>query len=112
MKLYGTITSERASKGQGGNEFLDYILSVGSSKDSREVLKIRAKVYHNEKAEECFAVYGTWHGASEEEKMLHCGVLEKGERKKGECQNRDANGNACWDCECPSGSPCGSTKDE
>lgn len=26
MKLYGTITSERASKGQGGNEYLDILI--------------------------------------------------------------------------------------
>lgn len=29
MKLYATVTSERATKGQGGNEFIDYILTVG-----------------------------------------------------------------------------------
>lgn len=28
MKLYATTTSERASKGQGGNEFLDVFLQV------------------------------------------------------------------------------------
>ena len=27
MKLYATVTSERASKGQGGNEFLDLVLT-------------------------------------------------------------------------------------
>ena len=26
-----------------------------------------------------------------------------------ECQNKDSNGNACYDCESPTGSPCGST---
>lgn len=28
MKLYATVTSERATKGQGGNDFLDVFLTV------------------------------------------------------------------------------------
>lgn len=34
MKLYATTTSERASKGQGGNKFINIELSRGSVKDS------------------------------------------------------------------------------
>ena len=35
MKLYATITSERASKGQGGNEWINLELRSGSTKDSK-----------------------------------------------------------------------------
>jgi hypothetical protein len=38
MKLYGTITSERASKGQGGNEYLHMTIT-------REVNGERVPVY-------------------------------------------------------------------
>lgn len=31
MKLYATITSERASKGQGGNKYINIDLFVGSA---------------------------------------------------------------------------------
>ena len=34
MKLYATITSERASKGQGGNEYLDIDITVRRSNGS------------------------------------------------------------------------------
>ena len=40
MKLYATTTSERASKGQGGNQFIETVYQVGSAKDSRVVAKI------------------------------------------------------------------------
>lgn len=32
MKLYATITSERASKGQGGNEFIESIITIDEGK--------------------------------------------------------------------------------
>ena len=38
MKLYAIVTSERASKGQGGNEFLDIEVS---DENKRDFLKIR-----------------------------------------------------------------------
>lgn len=37
MKLYATTTSERASKGQGGNEYLNIDLFVGSAKESMPI---------------------------------------------------------------------------
>lgn len=33
MKLYAKITSERATKGQGGNDYLDIDLTVGDAKN-------------------------------------------------------------------------------
>lgn len=40
MKLYATVTSERASKGQGGNEYVNIDLMRGSAKDSKQCYKI------------------------------------------------------------------------
>ena len=34
MKLYATVSSERATKGQGGNEYLKISLTVGSAKNA------------------------------------------------------------------------------
>ena len=34
MKLYATVASERATKGQGGNEYLDIDIFVGSRDNS------------------------------------------------------------------------------
>ena len=36
MKLYAKITSERASKGQGGNKYLEIELLVGSRDDQND----------------------------------------------------------------------------
>lgn len=48
MKLYATTTSERASKGQGGNKELAISLRIGSAKNNRQVLFIRAVVLPKE----------------------------------------------------------------
>lgn len=80
MKLYATVTSERASKGQGGNNFLDVALLVGDARTQREVVRLKTKVYQDKNGEDCFAVYGTWHGATEAEKILYTGYLLKDER--------------------------------
>jgi hypothetical protein len=32
MKLYGTITSERATKGQGGNKYINFQITAGENK--------------------------------------------------------------------------------
>jgi hypothetical protein len=37
MKLYATITSERASKGQGGNQFLDIVIRNESQEEMMTV---------------------------------------------------------------------------
>lgn len=39
MNLYATISSERASKGQGGNKHLDIDVFVGSAKESVKILE-------------------------------------------------------------------------
>lgn len=40
MKLYATVTSERASKGQGGNKFVDFMLT---GETRRAVLYLKAR---------------------------------------------------------------------
>lgn len=44
MKLYATITSERASKGQGGNKYLFVDIMAGSSKNSERIAILRVEV--------------------------------------------------------------------
>lgn len=48
MKMYATTTSERASKGQGGNDQLDISLAIGSTANSKQVLRILARVLPKE----------------------------------------------------------------
>lgn len=48
MKLYATTTSERASKGQGGNEYLD----VSFSLTGKNVLNLKAEVRNNKETGE------------------------------------------------------------
>ena len=84
MKLYATVTSERASKGQGGNKFLDVAVLVGDARTQREVIRLKAKTFLDSNGVESYAILGSWHGATEQEKVLHTGTI-KGERQKGEC---------------------------
>lgn len=84
MKLYATVTSERASKGQGGNKFLDVAVLVGDARIQQEVIRIKAKTFIDSNGVESYAILGSWHGATEQEKMLHTGTI-KGEKQKGEC---------------------------
>ena len=51
MKLYATTTSERASKGQGGNKHLDIVLQAGEARAEVASVhlvpdKSREGVYH------------------------------------------------------------------
>lgn len=68
MKLYATITSERASKSQGGNEWIETILSVD------RVSKVR--LYMDADA---IRLYGGENGS-----ILLYEQHEKGKRQKGE----------------------------
>ena len=53
MKLYATITSERASKSQGGNEYLIIDLMVGSAKESEQVGQVELYLYDDDKQHGC-----------------------------------------------------------
>ena len=39
MNLYGTIETERASKSQGGNKFINYIVTVDKTQVARVLVK-------------------------------------------------------------------------
>jgi hypothetical protein len=84
MKLYATITSERASKGQGGNEYVDIILKGAHE---TEVMRLN------------FMVDGagyTLRGWTHDNRYLEQKIEEnmtKGEKQKGEI---DLQGKA-WD---------------
>ncbi len=43
MKLYATVTSERASKGQGGNKQVDIELMVGDAKNPKQIARLVLK---------------------------------------------------------------------
>ena len=45
MKLYAAVTSERASKGQGGNEWIEFIMSI--DKDVNKQVRLYADGIHS-----------------------------------------------------------------
>lgn len=45
MKLYATVNSERASKGQGGNQYIDIKLVVGNKHNQIEVGIVRLRAH-------------------------------------------------------------------
>ena len=48
MNLYSTTTSERASKSQGGNEYLDTIFRVGDTHDNKVIGTISLSIEDDE----------------------------------------------------------------
>lgn len=56
MKLYATTTSERASKGQGGNKFVSVLLTAGENKTNM----LEATLEHEETETE--HIYRLWNG--------------------------------------------------
>lgn len=78
MKLYATVTSERASKGQGGNKYL--IIEVKAEKF--DGIPTRANQYRLSLSADptCNKLYAELHDYSTGETI----VLTKGEKEKGE----------------------------
>lgn len=97
MKLYATTTSERASKGQGGNEYLNidildenkniimYISVIVRNK------KPTIKIYHDMEIQQ-----------SPLEKIMSSGEQSKGKQKKDECERcgkqTDGKHRHCFEC--------------
>ena len=78
MKLYATTTSERASKGQGGNKFIEIDLRYGSKNNS-------IREYFITYTKDKLIVEG-------EEGVLFENFITKGKSQKGEmysCDNDD-----------------------
>ncbi len=73
MKLYATVTSERASKGQGGNEYLDIVIHAGSERRIISTIQVR-KITGN------VTIYTVYAG---DEKIGEL-IDTKGEKQKGE----------------------------
>lgn len=82
MKLYATTTSERASKGQGGQKYIQVNLTT----EKKHWISLTMKV--NEKRN----VYELWVTHENElPKLIKERSITKGEKKKGEtiCARRD-----------------------
>ncbi len=86
MKLYATTTSERASKGQGGNEKL--IIEIQAGSERKLLARLHVEQFHGN-----VAIYSLIQGGVGGEKIaelidLNC-VCEKcrakGKKKKDEC---------------------------
>lgn len=78
MTLYATTTSERASKGQGGNKFIRVNFAIGSAKDSKEVMSIVL----DDKG--IFTIRDKNHNVFEEIHIENLLLVSKGKQKKGE----------------------------
>lgn len=75
MKLYATTTSERASKGQGGNNEIAITLNVGSANDSRTVALIKIVALVGGGYEILYR-----NNETDETKVLQKGNITKGEK--------------------------------
>ena len=89
MKLYATVTSERATKGQGGNEHVTIELTAGNAKEPVWMGSITMR----EIAPDTFQVFYTAPrtGKGDKSGILYQANLTgsvfstKGKRQKGEC---------------------------
>ena len=85
MKLYATITSERATKGQGGNNEIKIDLMVGSRKNSRTIGKLwffRNRLNGSDDKLNHYCLY--WTDENGNQKLLQEDLIEKGKKQKGE----------------------------
>ena len=72
MKLYATVTSERASKGQGGNEYINFNL-----KDENENVFVEVRAIPDGTSNRV-SVWIKGHGHT------HSVNVQKGEKQKGD----------------------------
>jgi len=102
MKLYGTITSERASKGQGGNDFIHATISL--NKETKEQLCI--KITQNALNENKLMI---WVSLYNPEKMSETIIYNHPYFRKDNKQ-KDENEYRCikhaWHCEGEGAYPC------
>ena len=57
MKLYATTTSERASKGQGGNDYLNIDILI----NDRTQPAFRARIINDEKLGQTYITFQSYH---------------------------------------------------
>lgn len=79
MKMYATVSSERATKGQGGNNHLDIDIFVGSSNESKKIIEGTITPEGNG-----YVVYITTLGQGDDDQCIDTIVKVKAEQKKGE----------------------------
>lgn len=86
MKLYASVTSERATKGQGGNDYLDIDIFVGSTENSIPLAKFTAR-YTDELPDggSGYALY------DENDEIIKWIEDKKGNKQKGECSKHLPN---------------------
>lgn len=82
MKLYATVTSERASKGQGGNHLDIDIFTTGPDKATHHVKVREDKQTGNILVDFCATYFGKTRVIARE--CIYIGTETKGERQKGE----------------------------
>ena len=98
MKLYATITSERATKGQGGNKYLDIEIQAEQVED----IPTRANIYRLKLEIEDNRLYATLHDYSNgtDQNLITYRSSPKVKRQKGELcpsgHKQDADGR----CKC------------
>lgn len=80
MKLYATTTSERASKGQGGNKYVNIEMYVGESKNPMFIGKVKMYI---ENGVYCVDYYPGY-DQSDIKSLARFKMEIKGEKKKGE----------------------------
>lgn len=83
MKLYATVTSERASKGQGGNERLDTYIRIGD----REKVKFFLGIGVSENGENYRLELVDMRDSSVDKVLAVIEDSIKGEKQKGECKH-------------------------
>ena len=74
MKLYATTTSERASKGQGGNDFIDALITL----DKKEIVQVQVKAFP-----ECYRITYRIADGKAQEVFLQSDE-QKGNKQKGD----------------------------
>ena len=97
MLLYSTTTSERASKSQGGNEFLEIDILCGDKNDPTVLAKLKAIILKGD-GYNVFKLY------CRETLISECVVKTKGKKKKGKncltCNNtgKISDNENCLNC--------------
>ena len=91
MKLYATVSSDRASKGQGGNKDIRIDLFAGSAKNS---VKIAEVILEND-GDEQYSLYATTLTLGEDNQCIDAfidlngnGEQEKGDRVCTKCKGK------------------------
>lgn len=105
MKLYATVTSERASKGQGGNKYLNVEILVGDKRRPTVLAQFTAE--HKDDIDGMGAGYALYdHNSRDNIYWVLDEEETKGEKQKGECKCyrmgfHDQEGVDC-ECDCHS----------